>query len=100
MKRAPAAVQAASNRAVCSASIKFSDTLSPTVGSNGLPNGSGNYGKLPLLFSAETIQSRTVGETCDKTDVHWRSGTQKSSKLPASGKASGFPPVVNAVYMP
>ena len=68
-KRTPAAVQADSNRAVWSASISMSPTMSATVGSSGLPSGSGNSGRVPLLFSANSIQARTSGESTVKSAV-------------------------------
>lgn len=100
MNRTPTAVQADSNRSVCSASITSSETMALAVASDGLPSGSGNSGKLPLLFSAKSIHARTSGESTVNADVYSRSRAQKSSKLPASGSSRGSLPALAAAYMP
>ncbi|SIJ75772.1 Uncharacterised protein [Mycobacteroides abscessus subsp. abscessus] len=70
------------------------------VASAGFPSGRGNSGKVPLLFSAKSIHACTPGESRVSAEVNSRSRVQKSSKLPASGRVSAAPPLLNAEYIP
>ena len=86
--------------AVSAESISISPAISPRVDCSGLPNGSGNSGRLPSQFSANSIQARTSGESAVRSAVQSRSWRQNSSKLPAGGSAMGCPLATSEEYIP
>ena len=69
--------------------------MSLLVESSGLPSGSGNSGKPPLLFSAKSIHARTPGESTVNVS-HFQATT--GQPVPVSVKVQKLNPAAQVIF--